>query len=357
MLSTTVRRGITAVVTAGLALGLAPGLSAGAADAEARDTHTASTSWTSPADLHPGVHRWGGTDRYDTARIVAEHYGPAYTAYIASGQGFADALSASAAAAPGSDPDAPDGGKDAPVLLVRKHAIPRATDDALYAMNTMGVKLLGGPDAIAPMTAHGFIASEYFFEQIYGKDRYQTSAKAAQRFRPGVKTLYVASGADASFPDALAAGALAGSQDVPLLLTHPTKAKQSTLDAVKKLRPQRVVVVGGHRAVSPTVARALGADGRIAGRDRYETAAKVADRFGDHDTVMVASGTTYPDALTGGALAATWDIPVLLTRPDRLPEATRQQMQDQKLHRAVVLGGPKAVSVRVEDSVAGLLRR
>lgn len=345
-MKTVVRRTVAVLAAAGLGLGLAPAGGHAAAPTADSTSTTATATATSPEQLKPGVHRWGGRDRYDTARIVAEHYGRAYTAYIASGQSSADALTASAAAAPGSDPEAPDRGKDAPVLLVRKHAIPQATDQALWAMNTMGVKLLGGPDAIAPETAHGFIASEYFFEQIGGSDRYATSAKVAKRFRPGVKTLYVVSGADASFPDALAAGALAGSQDVPLLLTHPTRAKRSTLDAVRALKPKRVVVVGGTRAVSASVARTLGATERIAGRDRYETAAKVADRFGDHDTVMVASGTTYPDALTGGALAATWDVPVLLTRPDRLPDATRKQLLDEHVFRAVILGGEKAVSAR-----------
>jgi hypothetical protein len=68
----------------------------------------------------------------------------------------------------------------------------------------------------------------------------------------------------------------------------------------------------------------------------------------------LASGTVFPDALTGGAYAANAGIPLLLTDPKQLPPnvAALFATWKQQLAAIEVFGGPAAVSTGVQSSVA-----
>lgn len=85
---------------------------------------------------------------------------------------------------------------------------------------------------------------------------------------------------------------------------------------------------------------------RIAGEGRYDTAAAVsASYFAPGVPVAyVATGTSFPDALAGGAAAAATGGPVLLTDRVALPPATVTELERLDPERIVVLGGPSAVS-------------
>ena len=92
---------------------------------------------------------------------------------------------------------------------------------------------------------------------------------------------------------------------------------------------------------------------RLAGADRYATAAAVArDGFaGGAETAVLATGEAFPDALAGGALAAAGGHPLLLTRSDGLPEPTAAALAELGVTRAVVLGGTNAVSDEVATAL------
>lgn len=89
---------------------------------------------------------------------------------------------------------------------------------------------------------------------------------------------------------------------------------------------------------------------RLAGADRTETAAQIsASTFAPGvPAVFVATGDTYPDALSGGPAAFSEGAPILLTGRDELPDVTRDEIQRLEPGRIVVLGGTAAVSVAVE---------
>jgi putative cell wall-binding protein len=93
---------------------------------------------------------------------------------------------------------------------------------------------------------------------------------------------------------------------------------------------------------------------RLAGTDRFATAVAVSQsRFSAPvDTVFVATGTAFPDALAGGPAAARRAAPVLLVERDRIPDATRAELDRLKPAHVVVRGGPASVS----DGVASELR-
>jgi len=96
--------------------------------------------------------------------------------------------------------------------------------------------------------------------------------------------------------------------------------------------------------------------GRLAGADRYATAARIArSSHGDGaEEVVLATGEGFPDALAGGPLAAALDAPLLLTRGDRLPEPTATALVELGVERVTLLGGPAAISRSVEGTLSAL---
>jgi predicted outer membrane repeat protein len=95
---------------------------------------------------------------------------------------------------------------------------------------------------------------------------------------------------------------------------------------------------------------------RLSGPDRFATAAAVsAARFAPGVGVaFIATGGDFPDALSGGVAAALADAPLLLTRGDVLPAATRAELQRLAPGRIVILGGTAAVSDAVAGELTGL---
>ncbi|MGN6754693.1 MAG: cell wall-binding repeat-containing protein, partial [Intrasporangium sp.] len=101
---------------------------------------------------------------------------------------------------------------------------------------------------------------------------------------------------------------------------------------------------------------------RLAGADRYETAAAVsAQTYGAGAPVAyVATGADFPDALAGAAAAGSLGGPILLTRKTSLPDATATELRRLKPRKIVVLGSTGVISASLEStlrSYAGTVQR
>lgn len=178
-------------------------------------------------------------------------------------------------------------------------------------------------------------------------DRFATAAAVSQQVPAGVHTVYVAQGF--SFPDALSASAVAGSTGAPILLVRSDRLPAVTAQALTRLRPQRIVVLGGTRAIETAVQEELRAYApvveRIGGSNRYETSALLSRHFAPGiSTAYVATGGGFADALSGGALAADRRSPLLLVEPGRIPDPVRRELTRLQPAKIVVLGGSAAVS-------------
>ena len=202
-----------------------------------------------------------------------------------------------------------------------------------------------------------------------GADRYDTARLIATDGTAdapvfGSDTVVVARG-DA-FADGLAGSFLAGQDDAPILLTSPTQLPEATTAALDELDPARVVILGGEDAISPTVAAEIG-EGRtvvrFGGDDRYETAVGIAvagsnsGTIGQIDgmsTAILATGQRGADALVAGPLAAAEGFPLLLTRPDSLPEATANVMEDIGIEQVLIVGGEAAVGTSVVEALTDM---
>jgi putative cell wall-binding protein len=263
--------------------------------------------------------RIAGPNRYSTAaRVSAAFFAPGVAAvYIVTGEGFADALSAGAAAAK----------VDGPLLLVRKDSIPAETRAELARLRPKQIFVAGGPVVISQAVVDGLgtYATSGSVTRLSGANRYGTAAAvAAAAFPTGVDTVYLASGL--GFADALAAGAGAVIVDGAVLLSTPEHLPAESIASIRKLKPSEVVLVGGTSALTPAIeteVRNLGVSKvrRIAGPDRYTTSAIISSETfpGGAPSALLATAAAYPDALAGVAAAGKLGVPFLLTDPDATP--------------------------------------
>jgi N-acetylmuramoyl-L-alanine amidase len=190
--------------------------------------------------------------------------------------------------------------------------------------------------------------------RIQGADRYATSVAASVAGWPtGADAVIVASGEE--WPDSLAAAPLSGSLDAPVLLTASGSLVPSVAAEIARLAPERIVLLGGENALSPAVQAAAAAAAsietsavsRIAGANRYQTAALIAEEVGPGSgAITVVSGEAYPDAVSASAYSAMQRSPILLTRTQSLSGevATFLAAHSDEVTRAVVVGGPVVVS-------------
>lgn len=105
-------------------------------------------------------------------------------------------------------------------------------------------------------------------------------------------------------------------------------------------------------AIDPTAIDPDVAFVTIAGADRYGTAVRTSQiSFDRSESVIIATGENWPDALGGIALAGALEAPVLLTPGAALPSAVMAEIRRLGAASAVVLGGPGAVGAGVEAAL------
>ena len=101
---------------------------------------------------------------------------------------------------------------------------------------------------------------------------------------------------------------------------------------------------------------------RLSGTDRFDTAIKVAEELTiqtgrpKFDAVILASGTSFADALGGSYLAAVKNAPILLSYTDVYNLKTADYIRNNLAPGGTVyiLGGTAAVSASMEDMLMGL---
>ena len=195
------------------------------------------------------VTRQSGTDRYATAAAIsAATFGSKVpVVYVATGRNFPDALAGGPAA----------GMLGGPVLLVESNAIPAATARELKRLAPGRIVVAGGSSVIGNAVLNGLKAYSGTVVRQSGTDRYATAvAISVANHRAGTaEVVYIATGN--SFPDALAAAPIAGRQRGPVLLVSPTSLPSGVANELKRLSPNRVVIVGGTSAVSDKVVQAI----------------------------------------------------------------------------------------------------
>jgi putative cell wall-binding protein len=160
-----------------------------------------------------------------------------------------------------------------------------------------------------------------------------------------------------AYPDALVGGPLAAARNAPLLLTEGSTLPAATATELKRVLPAggTVYVLGGTSAVPATVATQLTSLGynvsRYSGADRFATAVAVAKALGSPTTVLLATGTNFPDALAAGPAAAHVHGAILLTNGSTVPAETAAYLAG--AHTTYAIGGPAAAAVPSATAIVG----
>jgi putative cell wall-binding protein len=299
------------------------------------------------------VLRWSGADRFATsAMISAKNFAPGVpVVYIASGRVYTDALSG-----------APVAGKTSgPVLLVDTDAIPDVVKAELRRLSPGAIVILGGPATISTGVESQLAAyTPGGVRRWSGADRFATSAVISENsYNPGVGTAYIASGR--VFTDALSGAPVAGKTGGPVLLVDTNSLPGVIAAELRRLRPGRIVVLGGPATISDAVFAELKTYARQAerwaGADRFTTSVAITHKSYNPGvaTLYIASGRVYTDALSGAPVAGMTAGPVLLVDTTSIPSAVGAEIAYLRPQRIVIFGGPATVSTGVQAQLAGFL--
>jgi len=200
------------------------------------------------------VTRIAGTDRYDTSRrVITDENGfdsNVSTIFIVTGQNFPDAL----AAVP------PAIKTDAAILLVNgsANALDIATRSLLRSLAPNAVYIVGGAGAVSAGIENDIANPQNLglgFNRYSGADRFETAVNVAVSFYPAADYAYLANAF--SFPDALAAGPIAGQRNSPIYLTRPECVPDLVFVDIIDVLANRVVAVGGPGVISENAAQGV----------------------------------------------------------------------------------------------------
>jgi len=283
---------------------------------------------------HPlGITRIAGSGRYLTAVAASQQQFPAgaSTVVVATGENWPDALGGSALC----------GAVYGPMLLTPKASLPADVTAEIKRLGATRAYVLGGTGAASVAVENQLVSllGRPDVIRLSGTNRYGTAlAIAAEVIRLDGDWdghVLVATGAD--FPDATALAPVAAHGVIPIVLADP-RASAVTLPG----GTTAASIAGGASAVSVAtesmLKSALGAANvhRYAGTNRYETAAIIAQTGVDSSSpghelmwegVGLASGTAFPDALSGGVMLGLSSSVLLLTPPASLSPYAKAKIQ------------------------------
>ena len=333
--------------------------------------------WTKgPSNLgtEPIADRVGGTDRVDTVGRASQWllntrgHGErrASTPVLARSDTFPDALAGTPLAIQA-------GG---PLLLTPSTALDPAVGTELQRILPHGaaVYLLGGTAALSPAIAQAVTRLGFAPQRLGGPDRYATAVAIATAIS-GVHPESVLLATGTNFPDALTAGVAAGQDRYSMrnmdtsaggvvVLTDGAEMPAVTRAYLKSLdfgpAPVALYTVGGPAtAAIDSAFPAWPGLTRLAGADRYATAAKVATSYlfgpvpsGRYWMAGIATGLNFPDAMSGGALVGAQGGPLLLAGPTGLSPEEKEILTAGRLSGLAVIGGASAVSQSVFTDTA-----
>ena len=290
--------------------------------------------------------RSSGKSRYNTAVETANRLKKALGVdsfgiiIIACGTNFPDALAGSYLAARFS----------APILMVGKTGDGEADALAFISENLASggtVYILGGTGAVPQSTEDALKARSVNVERIKGANRYITNIEILNKATVDAGAeLLIANGAN--FADALSASALGR----PLLLVEKDKGSLSAeqIAWLSSHSFSKIYILGGTGAVPESFVSALSSvtgvtPKRLSGKSRYDTSVVIAKEFFPTTVCMtLATGTNFPDGLTGGPLAFTLNAPMVLTNKAASDYAkAAAYAKEANVQKFLVFGGESAM--------------
>lgn len=208
-------------------------------------------------DPSPDVVRLAGDTRYGTATAVAAHDKldgvkdwRGGTAVVATGEGFADALSMSSVAA----------ATGMPIFLANPATgLSAAAQKEMRSLRIHSAIIVGGKNAVTAATEKQLQNMDLAVTRLSGATRYETSkAVASYGQDKGLSASKIAFATGENFADALAGSALAGKENALVVLVQD--ADSPTIDYVKGAfndKIDRAYVFGGFTVINGATTAAI----------------------------------------------------------------------------------------------------
>lgn len=261
-----------------------------------------------PQGIQVGKSRIGGITRVSTSTMLLDNAANKSEVVLATGRNFPDGLVAGALAG---------ATKSGVVLTMGTTAIEPETLSKLKSVGTSKVTIVGGTGAVSQGVENSLKAAGIQVERIAGTDRYDTAFQVFEHMKASGKLklnargephVFVATGRN--FPDALAASAVAAKIGAAVVLAD---TPEQVNRVVAGTRPYAV----GAQIDKLMANMGVSMSGWFDGKDRYDTANKLVNWsvWKGGDTVMVAVGTNFADALAAGPLAASTGQLLVLANP------------------------------------------
>lgn len=305
-----------------------------------------------------GIKRLAGSNRIDTSLEIAKasFTGKLSSIVLAAADNYPDALTGSVLAYK----------YNAPILLIGSSA--KDQEKVLsYMKENMDlagiVYILGGTGVISTDVEKKIIDSGFKnIKRLGGTDRYETSLKIVEQLGTRIETPIVLVSGE-NYPDALAISSTAAIMQYPIFLVQ----KDGIGDAIKKkiseIMPSRVYIIGGEGVISKDVEERVARTTpltqenivRLKGSDRYETSLAVAKYFNLlGDKVCIATGSNFPDALSGSVYAGNNNEPIILVNSS-LSKEQIEYLKTRKMTRATIFGGEGVIGKEIEHELLKLL--
>ncbi|MBC2580405.1 cell wall-binding repeat-containing protein [Clostridium sp. DJ247] len=255
------------------------------------------------------VTRTSGSDRYQTAAQVAtSNWTTSDNVVLVSGEGYADAISASVLAKK----------LNAPILLTTSKSLNIYAKTALDKLKPKNIYVIGG-NASVSKEVRDSLKGLYNLVELQGNNRYETNAAVAKKLvELGVDPSNAILVGGEGFSDALSVAPIAAAKGEILLLGNNDLNYIKPVTSFINEHKSKVTVVGTNFVINDDTYKAINGVNRIIGGiDRFDTNLKVLAAFKDDiktSKIYVAnsSGDGYADALVASVLAGKDAAPSVL---------------------------------------------
>jgi len=303
----------------------------------------------------PGIYRVGytllsknqriaGNDRTQTSIMISQHQfsNGTDTVILARSDDYSDALTGVPLAYK----------VHAPILLTPSSRLPVDVFTEIQRLAPKKIILLGGTVALSP-TIEQQLQGSFSLERLGGVTRYETAALIASALGTIGQAIIVNGN---NFPDAISIASTAAQHGMPILITDTHSMPEETDIIMRQLLISETIVGGGEAVVAQTIYNSLPNPTRLFGNDRYDTAVAILKAYPPQGSLLfIATGDNFPDALSGGVIAAINQTGLVLVPPFGPTLSEISVFKTWHGKSIYVFGGIVAVPQAVVQQIQGII--
>lgn len=199
-----------------------------------------------------------------------------------------------------------------------------------------------------------------------GAERWQTATEMSSYYNRNKSSIvYIANGGE-RLVDACVVSPLAALDDAPILLTKYESLPEATYIELKRMKPSKVVIVGGNQLAVSDEAEASIREAcpsatiqRIGGYDRHETCFFVAQELEKRkaiDTIyIIGDEDASADGLSIAPVAGMNNQPILIVKYDSIPNEIYNWLKSKNITTCYLVGGTTKVSDQTARELSNIL--